>query len=321
MDTGSSSDRREESRRRLQRQRRTVLVFGGIGLLLVLFAFDRLVLANGSSDDKPSASAPSVPELPRGGRVILPRDRVVAYYGDPRDPQLGVLGIGSPDKEAKRLARQARAYARPGRPVLPALELISTLAIEEEGADGDHTLHEEATTIRRYLFAARSHHMILILDIQPGYGSFIEEAKRLEPVLEQPDVSLALDPEWSLEPPQLPGQEIGSTDAATINEVSAYMSHLVRTKHLPQKLLVVHRFTDEMVEDEDQLRSDPGVALVLNVDGFGDRAEKISKYKELTRARPNSYFGFKLFYEQDTDLMKPDQVLRLRPQPDFIVYQ
>jgi hypothetical protein len=31
--------------------------------------------------------------------------------------------------------------------------------------------------------------------------------------------------------------------------------------------------------------------------------------------------GFKLFYEQDLDLMKPDQVLRLRPQPDFVVYQ
>ena len=93
----------------------------------------------------------------------------------------------------------------------------------------------------------------------------------MEPFLKLPDVSLALDPEWSLNPPQLPGQEIGSTDAATVNEVSLYLSRLVRRYHLPQKLLVVHRFTDEMVESENQLERDPGVALVLNVDGFGGR--------------------------------------------------
>jgi hypothetical protein len=253
--------------------------------------------------------------------VILPRDRVVAFYGDPRDRRLGVLGIGSPDRAARRLERQANAYARPGRPVLPAFELITTLAIEEAGEDGDHVLHEEASTIRRYLRAARAHHMLLILDIQPGYASFTDETRRLEPFLKQPDVSLALDPEWSLDPPQLPGQEIGSTDAATINEVSGYLSRLVRQFRLPQKLLVVHRFTEEMVESESRLERDPGVALVLDVDGFGARANKISKYKQLAREGGEAFNGFKLFYEQDLNVMKADQVLRLRPQPDFVVYQ
>ena len=205
--------------------------------------------------------------------------------------------------------------------MLPALELITTLAIGEAGEDGTHALHEEASTIRRYLRAARAHNMLLILDIQPGYASFIDETRRLEPFLKQPDVSLALDPEWSLEPPQLPGQEIGSTDAATVNDVSHYLSRLVRRLDLPQKLLVVHRFTDEMVESEDRLERDPGVALVLNVDGFGARANKISKYKQLARDRRQAFNGFKLFYEQDLKILKPDQVLRLRPQPDFVVYQ
>ena len=31
--------------------------------------------------------------------------------------------------------------------------------------------------------------------------------------------------------------------------------------------------------------------------------------------------GFKLFYEEDTNLMRPAGVLRLRPSPDLVVYE
>jgi hypothetical protein len=134
-------------------------------------------------------------------------------------------------------------------------------------------------------------------------------------------VSLALDPEWSMDPPQLPGQEIGSTDAATINEVSRYLSGIVRRYDLPQKLLVVHRFTGDMIEAEHDLERHPGVALVVNVDGFGDQPNKISKYNEFTKDLRRRFNGFKLFYEEDVNLMKPKQVLRLKPQPDLVVYE
>ena len=119
----------------------------------------------------------------------------------------------------------------------------------------------------------------------------------------------------------MPGQSIGETDAATINEVSRYLSELVRRHDLPQKLLVVHRFTGDMIEAEDQLERHPGVALVVNVDGFGDRPNKISKYNEFTRGKRDRRHGFKLFYEEDLNLMRPRDVLRLRPQPDLVVYE
>jgi hypothetical protein len=163
--------------------------------------------------------------------------------------------------------------------------------------------------------------MLMLLDIQPGYAPFLQEAKALERFLREPDVSLALDPEWSLEPPQLPGQEIGSTDAATINEVSRYLSGMVRRYDLPQKLLVVHRFTNDMIGAEHDLERHPGVALVVNVDGFGDQPNKISKYHEFTEDLRQRFNGFKLFFHEDVNLMKPKQVLRLRPQPDLIVYE
>jgi hypothetical protein len=322
VDDAGRRERRELARRRIRR-RRLVAAGGGVAVLVVAGLVVSGVLGggSGSSGSKTAARSAKPPELPRGGRVILPRHRVVAYYGDPRDPELGVLGVGAPDVEARRLAKQARGYERPGRPVLPALELITTLATEDEGEDGDHALEEPASTTRRYLHAARTHHMLLILDIQPGYASFIDDARRLEPFLRQPDVSLALDPEWSLTAPQVPGEEIGSTDAAAINEVAGYLSGLVRRDHLPQKLLVVHRFTDEEIEGEAGLRTYPGVALVLDVDGFGAPPAKKSKYRQLAPDRPQVFGGFKLFYKQDTELMKPDEVLRLRPQPDFILYQ
>ena len=307
--------------RRVYRRRRLV-AGGAAGVLVLLLVAGGLLVGAGGADDEPEATPePGPAELPRGGRTILPDKRVVAFYGAPQDRELGVLGIGSPARAARRLERQARPYTQRGRPVLPAFELIAAIVTNEAGDGGDHSIRQEPETIRRYLRAARKHRMLLLLDIQPGYAPFLQEAEALEEFLKEPDVSLALDPEWSMDPPQLPGQEIGSTDAATINEVSRYLSDIVRRYDLPQKLLVVHRFTGDMIEAEHDLERHPGVALVVNIDGFGDPPNKISKYNEFTNDLRRRFNGFKLFYEEDLNLMKPNQVLRLRPQPDLVVYE
>src|SRR5689334_14401269 len=49
-----------------------------------------------------STSPPASPValLPRGGRHIFPRFRVVAYYGVPGNAELGVLGAGTPEQAA-----------------------------------------------------------------------------------------------------------------------------------------------------------------------------------------------------------------------------
>jgi hypothetical protein len=321
MDQEALRRRRQDARRRVYRRRRLVAA-GAAGLVALLVLAIGLLVAGGGGDDEPEASGEPLPaELPRGGRTILPGKRVVAFYGAPQDRELGVLGIGSPRLAARKLERQARPYARPGRPVLPAFELIAAIVTGEAGDGGDHSIRQEPATIRRYLRTARAHKMLMLLDIQPGYAPFLQEAQALEHFLKEPDVSLALDPEWSMDPPQLPGQEIGSTNAATINEVSRYLSSVVRRYDLPQKLLVVHRFTGDMIQAEHDLERNPGVALVVNVDGFGDQPNKISKYHEFTRDLRRRFNGFKLFYEEDVNLMKPRQVLRLSPQPDLVVYE
>src|SRR4051794_4056596 len=83
--------------------------------------------AKGADAEKAQATPTPKPlaELPRGGRRILPDFRVVAFYGAPQDRQLGALGIGTPAQAARKLARQAKGYARKSRPVLPAMELLA----------------------------------------------------------------------------------------------------------------------------------------------------------------------------------------------------
>jgi hypothetical protein len=318
-------NRRELQQDRMYRRRRIVAAVVGVLLLVVLVRGCSAVVGGG---DEEASQAATPPQLPRGGRLILPNQRVVAYYGAPQDPELGVLGETEPERAARELVRRSGEYARPGRPVLPALELISTLAQSAPGQDGLHRLRQSNATIRRHLRAARGIKGLLLLDVQPGQAGFVEEVRALEPFLLQPDVGLALDPEWSVPEGTQPGSVIGSTDAEVVNEISAYLARLVRLRDLPQKLLIVHQFTDEMITNRDQLVSRPEVALVMNMDGFGTAELKegvYDRFAEPVRRGAESlggpYNGFKLFFREDTGLMTPREVLGLRPPPDVVVYE
>ncbi len=205
--------------------------------------------------------------------------------------------------------------------MLPAFELIATIAAEHAGDDGMHRIHQDDEVIERYLAAAREAKALLVLDIQPGRGDFLSEAERLERWLREPDVGLALDPEWHVGPDEIPGQTIGSVTAADVNDVANYLAGIVQRGDLPEKLLVVHQFTSDMIEDKARVQRPPGIAVTMNVDGFGDRPNKISKYDQFTSEEADFHDGFKLFYEEDTNLMAPADVLALGPPPDLVVYE
>jgi hypothetical protein len=269
---------------------------------------------------KKKAKPKPPPELPGGGRRLFPHHRIVAYYGAPQNVELGALGIGSPDQAGRKLLAQMQPYRRGGRHLLPAMELIAVVAAGSAQRDGSYNTKQSFAIVKRYLTAARKIKALLILDIQPGHGDFMQLAKHYGRFLREPDVALALDPEWHT-PGVVPGTAIGSTDAATVNSVSAYLAGLVRKYRLPDKMLLVHEFTDSMIQNKTHLRHRPGVPLVLNVDGFGTQAVKIAKYKDFTHPRTRSRIGFKLFYKEDTDTMTPAEVLRLRPRPDVVIYE
>jgi hypothetical protein len=304
-------------------RRRRLTALGGVAgvLVLAVLAIDSC----GSENKRALADKPARPlvlQLPRGGRVIFPHYRVIAFYGAPQDKQLGELGIGTPARAGRRLIRQAAPYTRRTRPVLPAMELIATVAANAAGADGLYRTQQTAQVINRYLHAARRLKALLVLDIQPGHADFLAEAQRLAPWLGQPDVGIALDPEWHT-PGVVPGTQIGSVTAEEVNQVSDYVAGIVRARHLPEKLFLVHQFTDGMIQGKERVLARPGLAMTFNVDGFGDRPNKLSKYAAFTaqtRGRPFAD-GYKLFYHEDTNLMKPADVMRMQPRPDLVVYE
>ena len=312
-------------------RRRRAAAIGALAaaLALAVFALTRLGGTDAaeqprSGADSERAQATPAPkpkvELPRGGRRILPDFRVVAYYGAPQDRELGALGIGTPAQAARKLERQAKGYARGSRPVLPAMELIAVVAAAHPGPGDRYNLRQPDSIIRRYLKAARKAKALLILDIQPGRSDFFTETKRLRKWLKEPDVGLALDPEWRMAPGEVPGDVIGRVDAREVNATTAWLDQLVTQYDLPQKLLLIHQFTDDMVP-EAELKERKGLAYVLNVDGFGTQALKIAKYKDFVAQAEQFHRGFKLFYSEDHDTMTPAEVMRLQPRPDVVVYE
>jgi transcriptional regulator with XRE-family HTH domain len=321
-----SPARRVRPRRRIARIPRTLLVAAvGIPLLALGLRFQVFPFI-GERDDpaptpRPAASTPTLPELPRGGRLIFPDYRVVAFYGAARTEALGILGIG-PDLALEKLLEQAEPYDRPGRPVLPAFHLLATVASGAPGTSGLYRERVDDLMITGYLEAAREARILLILDVQPGRADFMTEIRALEKYLREPDVGLAIDPEWHVGPGQVPGEHLGSTDAATINTISAYLARIVRRHDLPEKLFVVHQFTEDMIRNKRDVKTRPGLAMAFDVDGFGDQPNKISKYDAFTRGYGKKFHhGIKLYYDQDTNLMSPRAVLRLEPEPDLIIYQ
>ncbi len=258
--------------------------------------------------------------LPGGGRVIFPAYRVVAAYGTADNPSMGILGAGSPEQAGQRLLRQAKAYDTPPRRVLPAFELIATVA-QASSRNGTYNAHLSDAQIRTYLDAARKVRALLIIDIQPGRAAFLPEVRRYEKFLTEPDVGLALDSEWKMGPHEVPGRTIGGTDAAAVNAVSAYLAALVDRERLPQKLLIVHQFTPWMIAHRDGVIPRRGLALVFHIDGFGGRAVKLAAYHQLAVRRGPFFNGFKLFYHQDVRMFSARETLRLTPSPDLITYE
>jgi hypothetical protein len=264
-----------------------------------------------------TTTAPPPPELPRGGRRLFPRYRVVGFYGM---QNLDVLGAGPPDVVAQRLLKVARPYARPGRPIMPMFELIATIAHPFPTPSGLYRTHQEDAIVRSFLEAVRRIDGVLVLDVQPGRDDFLSSVRHWEPYLRQPDVGIALDPEFSMAPGQVPGRHLGRTDAAAINRASAYVAGIVRRQRLPQKLFIIHQFHDSMIRDKARIAIRPGLAMTWNADGFGARSDKLEDYRSYTRDR-RFHPGLKLFYENDVDIMSPREVMRLKPPPRVINYQ
>ncbi|HVH44038.1 MAG TPA: hypothetical protein VM925_16925, partial [Labilithrix sp.] len=246
------------------------------------------------------------------------------FCGTPGAPALGKLA-GNLTAKAKTVQSYANKYVQ-GRKVMPVFELIAVVVQGAPGNDGKWRRRVPDSVVDEYLHAARAAKAMLLLNIQPGHSDFMTEVKHFEKYLKQPDVGVALDPEWAMHGKQKPGVTYGQTTGATINDVAAFLSEIVKAGDLPEKALVFHQVNGYVVKDEGVLVTHPGVALVKAVDGLGPKGSKVKTYNFLVKTMPPSvHAGFKLFFDEDKTnggkLMTPEEVLALTPEPEYVMYE
>jgi hypothetical protein len=260
--------------------------------------------------------------------AIFPANRVVAYYGNPLSKKMGVLGEYPKDEMLRMLDREVVRWAKadPTHPVVPALHLIATVAQGTPGRAGLYRLQMRDSMVSDVYSWIKARKGLFFIDVQVGKSSVQAELPRLRPFLENPDVHLAIDPEFAMATSgRVPGTVIGTLDAADINWAVNWLDEIAREKKLPPKILIVHRFTRKMVTNASKIRYTPHVQVVMDMDGWGPPWLKFDSYHDYVKAEPVQFTGFKLFYHNDTKkgdpLLTPAEVLRLTPKPLYIQYQ
>jgi hypothetical protein len=248
---------------------------------------------------------------------------MVVFYGTPLAPGLGILGRFEPEDAARRVRDQAGLFdAKNGdRGAKGAMDLIYSIVQREPTRNGLYLSYLPEHHVQRYLAAARAQDVSLILDLQIGRGNIPDEVRKIERFLREPDVHVAIDPEYAVGPDGIPIATPGRVTAAELNEVQRYLAQLSRDHNLPPKILFVHQYIEGTVIDGEQVESVEGVDFVLNMDAFGEIVAKEKKYRHFASKPHAKRDGFNIFLEHDERVLSEDEVLELEPLPDVIFYQ
>jgi hypothetical protein len=260
--------------------------------------------------------------------ALLPFNRIVAYYGNFYSKNMGVLGEYPEEQVLQKLKDEVVKWqaADPTTPVIPAINYIAITAQGSAGEDGKYRLRMPDSQIDQAIEMAQKVNGIVILDVQIGLSILQTELPLLEKYLKMPQVHLGIDPEFAMHNGQKPGTYIGSFDAVDINYAANYLAGLVRANNLPPKVMIVHRFTQNMVTSYKKITPLPEVQIVMDMDGWGSQARKLNTYRQTIQLEPVQFTGFKLFYKNDfkepgSSMMSPSEVLKLQPRPSFVQYQ
>lgn len=273
-------------------------------------------------ESSPASALVETAQFQWSGGSILANRRVLTFYGHPYDARMGILGELSDDDLIAALFNRAAMYEEfSDRPVQPAIHIISTVAQDNPGSDGLYRARTDPDLIQYYADLAAQNDMLLFVDVQVGHSSVQDEIEAVMPFLTQSHVHLALDPEFDMWDGSVPGDVIGGMSADEINYAQGVLSQIVAEQGGPNKILIVHQFTPNMIGDKWSIVDDPNVDLVVDMDGFGDWDLKVKHYNMFVRDELIEYGGIKLFFTQDTPLMSPEDVMSLEPVPDVIIYQ
>ncbi len=270
------------------------------------------------------AADESIEELPGGGQLVFPGRHMIATYGHPGAPVLGVMGEETPEEavaHAKSLVEEYQGLT--GDPVIPAFEIIASVAQAAPGERGDFTEPAPIEVLRPYVDAMTEAGGYVIIDLQPGRADFVDQAKFYEELLKQPNVGLALDPEWKLTEDGLPNVAVGHVEAEEVNRVVDYLADLTAENNLPQKVLMLHQFQLQMLRDRETIDvSRPELAIVLHADGHGTPEQKFETWNVMRQdLRPEFFMAWKNFIDEDMPMFTPEQTMDIEPRPWIVTYQ
>jgi hypothetical protein len=261
---------------------------------------------------------------PWGGTELFNGYRLVGLYGSPGYPTLGVLGeqsLQAAVTKAHQLANTYQAYS--AETVVPAFEIITTVASASPTNDNDYSQEIEQKTLVSWITKAYANDIYVVLDFQPGRDDFLTQVKQYESLLKEPHVGVALDPEWRLAPRQRHLQQIGQVSVTEINAVAAWLDRLTAKYQLPQKLLLIHQFRRSMIDGIARLNPTyDHLALCIQMDGQGTQAAKVDSYTSVaSQALDGMHYGWKNFYDEDEPTRSPKDTYSLLPKPWFVSYQ
>jgi hypothetical protein len=207
--------------------------------------------------------------------------------------------------------------------VVPAFEIIASVAEGSPGPDGSYSYETPVADLLPWVRAATKAGLYVVLDLQAGRASLLQQAKDYKSLLELPDVGLALDPEWKLLPGQKPLKQIGHVDITEVNSVVDWLAALTARDKLPQKLLVLHQFLLSMIVGEQDLdTSHDDLSILIHMDGQGSPGNKQATWDAVTAtAPPKVFFGWKNFLVMDHPMLTPGETMTKTPAPVMISYQ
>jgi hypothetical protein len=278
------------------------------------------------SNNDTTGKWPAKAALPLPG-ALLPYHRIVAYYGNLYSKRMGILGELPKDSMFKRLLAEVARWQAADSSVktIPSLHYVAMTAQPAPGKDGKHRMRMPDHQIDTIINWAKEINALVFLDIQVGHSLVKDEVPSFEKYLSQPTVHLGIDPEFSMKNGERPGSKIGTFNATDINDAIDFLANIVKKNNLPPKLLVVHRFTQGMITNYENIKSVPEVQVIIDMDGFGDKILKRSTYLRYVYKEPVQFTGFKLFYKNDTKnttgLYTPEELLKFIPKPIYIQYQ
>ncbi|MBP6961924.1 hypothetical protein KBB49_00095 [Candidatus Saccharibacteria bacterium] len=269
--------------------------------------------------------SPEPVELPFGGRSVIPDYRFVALYGSPEYPSLGALGeqpLADSITRVKNLTAEYQILSP--EKIIPTFEIITTVASAEPTDNQDYSREIDPAKLKPIIDTAKEQGIYVVLDLQPGRTDFLSQAKIYESLLLEPHVGLALDPEWRLQTPQARHlKSVGSVSADEINQTSAWLSEIVKTHDLPQKIFMVHQFKNSMITNRETLKTDyPELGYIIHMDGHSALSQKVDTWNTIRVNLPaNVYMGWKNFYDEDRPTPTPADTMAQQPTPHFISYQ